>query len=235
MTAATTSPSTSPSTSPTTRSAAPGPDPVVAAPAEAVGGPERRLDQLARRAAALRLARGRRQSDDRWLLLVGGVALPVGLVLILLGWYGSAQTALPFEQTPYLISGGILGLAVVVGGGFLYFSYWLTRLVREGREERVRLMAHQERLERTLELLAEHLQAPARPARGTRTTAAGSRASGLVVTTAGSMVHRPDCIATAGQEVAPADLSRTDLTACGLCRPEMPAAPARARSRSTRS
>ncbi|MGB8651161.1 MAG: hypothetical protein WCD35_10925 [Mycobacteriales bacterium] len=191
--------------------------------------PERvdaRLEELSERAGGLRARRGRGRTDDRWLLVVGGAALPLGLVLIVLGWYGSAQTPMPFEQTPYLISGGILGLALVVAGGLLYFSYWLTRLVREGREERQHTAAHQERLEQALVTLTERLQGLGAPA--------AQEDAGLVVTVAGTMLHRPDCAATAGQQVRRASADRKGLTLCGLCRPEPPQ-PTRAGARTRRA
>src|SRR4029079_12827232 len=62
-------------------------------------------------------------------LLVGGAALMVlGLVAVLLGWYGAAHTPFGFEQTPYLISGGLFGIALVLVGGFLFFGSWLARV-----------------------------------------------------------------------------------------------------------
>ena len=181
-----------------------------------------RLDQLSERARGL----GARTptGGDRWLLHAGGVVLPLGLVLILLGWYGTAQTPLPFEQTPYVVSGGILGLALVFTGGLLYFSYWLTRLVREGREERLSTQAHQARLERAVVALTERLEAAAAPA------APDDQA--LVVTAAGTMLHRPDCAATEGQKVRKDGADSRGLALCGLCRPEQPA---RARPRARRS
>src|SRR4051812_14045927 len=72
---------------------------------------------------------------DNVLLRLGAVLLPLGLTLILLGWYGASHTTLQFEQTPYLISGGLLGLALVVAGGFIYFGYWIMRLAREMRAQ----------------------------------------------------------------------------------------------------
>src|SRR5689334_533477 len=72
---------------------------------------------------------------DRWMLIIGGTLMPLGVLLILLGWLGASHTPFPFEQTPYLISGGILGLALVIGGGFVYFAYWQTIRVRESRQQ----------------------------------------------------------------------------------------------------
>src|SRR5438067_7174109 len=64
---------------------------------------------------------------DRWLLGVGGVLLAAGVGLILGGWYGVSHTVLVFEQNSYLMSGGVLGLALVFVGGFVYFSFWVTK------------------------------------------------------------------------------------------------------------
>lgn len=145
---------------------------------------------------------------DRWLLVTGGVLLPLGLGLIVLGWYGSAQTTLEFEQTPYLISGGLLGLALAVTGALLYGIYWLTLLVRDGRARDVRDAAHQERVELALQALA-----------AAQRTASRATAAPLVVTAGGTMLHRPDCAATQGQSVRRAG-SQKGLALCGLCRPE---------------
>jgi hypothetical protein len=151
-----------------------------------------------------------RQLPDRYLLVAGGVLVPLGLVLIVIGWYGSAQTTLDFEQTPYLISGGILGLALVFTGGLLYFSFWLTQLVRDGRTEALRTQEHHARVELALARIAA--AATTQP-----------KAAALVVTAGGSMLHRPECAATDGQVTRKAGNATRGLTLCGLCRPEPPA------------
>ena len=100
---------------------------------------------------------------DRALLTIGAVMLPLGLMLILLGWYGASHTTLLFEQTPYLISGGILGLGLVVAGGFVYFGYWVMRLARELRTQSDAVTTALARLE---EVMSERdVAAPVRPLR----------------------------------------------------------------------
>jgi hypothetical protein len=119
---------------------------------------QERLQLLADEAEGLGSDRpGATGTGERWLAIAGGAGLGLGVVLIVLGWYGSAQTTLPFEQMPYLLSGGILGLALVVGGGLLYVCAWLTRLVRDNQQHHARTAAHQERLEQAIALLAERL------------------------------------------------------------------------------
>ena len=54
----------------------------------------------------------------RW-CSVGGALLPLGVVVIALGWYGVAHSPFAFEQNSYLISGGLFGLGLVLVGGFL--------------------------------------------------------------------------------------------------------------------
>jgi hypothetical protein len=81
----------------------------------------------------------------------------LGLGLILLGWIGAAHSTLIEEQLPYLISGGLLGLALAVIGGLTLFSHWLTVMIREARErEAARQQDHQE-LMTTLRALTEAL------------------------------------------------------------------------------
>ena len=65
------------------------------------------------------------------MLLKVGLALPVlGLILIGVAWYSASGTANVAEQVPYLISGGIVGLALVLIGIGLFVRYSLTRLFR---------------------------------------------------------------------------------------------------------
>ena len=65
--------------------------------------------------------------------VVDPVAGAVGRVGERLGWYGVSHTTRQWRQTPYLVSGGILGLGLIFIGGFAYFSYWMTRMVEETR------------------------------------------------------------------------------------------------------
>jgi hypothetical protein len=90
----------------------------------------------------------------RVLLVMGGVLIPLGIVLILLGWSGVSHTTDTFEQTPYVVSGGLLGLALVVAGGFCYFGYWQTHVVRAVRRDAADIRSIRESLQHIEELLA---------------------------------------------------------------------------------
>jgi len=167
-----------------------------------------RQDKLAERVGVLR---GRAGLGDRWLLVVGGLMLPLGILLVLMGWKGAADTPLVFEQVPYLISGGILGLALVFAGSFLYFAYWLTLLVRENRDGRAQLVAVLSRVETLLE------QGTAPRALRTGTSAP---AAALVATRTGTMYHRPDCVAVDGKsDLRSVTADLPGLTPCKLCDP----------------
>ena len=53
----------------------------------------------------------------------------LGFALMGFGWYGASHTAREIEQIPYLISGGLLGLGLVVLGGLLLSStFWVAVL-----------------------------------------------------------------------------------------------------------
>lgn len=86
-------------------------------------------DGLATEAARLRSRRS--LPVDRWFQLAGAVLLGVGLVAIIGGWYGVSHTAREWRQMPYLISGGLFGLALVVIGAAGYLAFWLTRLIEQ--------------------------------------------------------------------------------------------------------
>lgn len=72
-------------------------------------------------------------TDARLLPAVAAATSSMGLTAILLGWFGAARSTLLEEQVPYLISGGLLGLALAIIGALLYFSHWMAVSVREAR------------------------------------------------------------------------------------------------------
>jgi len=53
--------------------------------------------------------------------LAAGLAL-AGLAALALGWLGVSATTYVTEQLPYLVSGGLLGLFLVLAGGSLWVS-----------------------------------------------------------------------------------------------------------------
>jgi hypothetical protein len=69
------------------------------------------------------------------LAVVGGFLMPLGLVVIGIGWYGTAHTGYVFEQVPYLVSGGLFGLGLTFCGALVFFSSWLARLVQLQRQQ----------------------------------------------------------------------------------------------------
>jgi len=80
-----------------------------------------------------------------FLLGVAGTLMTAGLALILLGWLGSAHSTVIEEQVPYMISGGLLGVALAIVGAVCFFSHWVTVLIREARQhEEARHHDHEE-------------------------------------------------------------------------------------------
>lgn len=169
---------------------------------------EDRSRRLAGRVAALR-TRSSAGGYDRWLLVIGGVLMPLGVLLVILGWAGAAQTPLPFEQTDYLISGGLLGLALVIAGGFVYFAYWQTVRIRESRDQARQLTAAIRGLEAMLTVPTAAVVAPAVPAMV------------FVATATGSIYHRRDCQSVASRaDLVSVDPANTKLRPCRICEPQ---------------
>jgi hypothetical protein len=108
-----------------------------------------------RLASSVRELRTRAGGADhaRLLLTIGGILIPLGIVLILLGWSGVSHTTDTFEQMPYVVSGGLLGLALVFAGGFSYFAYWQTQVVRAVRRDAADIRSIRESLQHIETLL----------------------------------------------------------------------------------
>jgi hypothetical protein len=154
--------------------------------------------------------------NERILLVLGGIVAPLGLALVLLGYWGAANTPYLFEQVSYLISGGLFGLALVFLGAFFYFAHWLTQLVKEHRVQSVATLEALQRLQDEVARLGVGQVSEASP------SVNGHDADGaavLVATPRGTMAHVPGCVVVAGKT----DLRRVDpsegLEPCKLCEP----------------
>jgi hypothetical protein len=151
----------------------------------------------------------------------GAVLMPMGIVAILLGWYGVAHTKYQYNQLPYVVSGGLLGLGLVFLGGFLYFGAWLAKMGSEQREAA-------QRLADTVLVLADlvgrqgQLAAPADTGLSPPADAAATAQDGttLVLAGAGSTVHRRNCPLIAHRDDLHAlSGNESDLGTCRVCRP----------------
>ena len=101
-----------------------------------------------------------------WLLIVGG------LLALLLGWLGVSGTAYPAEQLPYIVSGGLFGIALIAIG----VQFWLSADLRDEWRKLDRLQAL---LTRDQSLNSSETQAESNGsvARSSRTTAVRSSGS----------------------------------------------------------
>jgi hypothetical protein len=173
-----------------------------------VAEPAPAANRLQEAISRLRIQAVRTGANDRALLVAGGAIGAVGLVVVVLGWYGAAHTITLQEQVPYLISGGLLGLALVFLGGFLYFAYWLTQLVQEQRKQTVALVDALNSLTITDE-----------PNGAAPVTTATATSGALVATAKGTMSHRPDCAVVANKRGLRKVTARDNLEPCKLCQP----------------
>jgi hypothetical protein len=138
-----------------------------------------------------------------------GVAVcTLGFVVIFLGWNGAASFNDLRQQFPYLVSGGVAGLGLVVIGAALL-------LIEAMRTERGELQATLLELRAALETSAATTPVSALPA---------LVAEGAVVAGASSY-HRPTCRLVEGRDdlevIAEAEATERGLAPCRICTPDV--------------
>lgn len=146
----------------------------------------------------------------------GGLGLLVvaaGLLVIGIGWNGAAGgggeiNGVPnlSAQLPWLLSGGVLGLGLVVFGAALV-------IVHNARVDRARLESK----------LDELVDAVGRGAGSTGAVLTPSSAAGIYAA-GGTAYHRPDCRLVSGRSdvnyVTGAEVSSRELSPCRVCKPD---------------
>jgi hypothetical protein len=174
---------------------------------------EPRADEPKGDERAERLERGLRRArrtawvDGRGLAVLAGALVPLGILLVLIGWRGASRTPNLYDQIPYLISGAELGQTLAIVGALCYFAHWLTALLREQRTQGRAIVDAIERLEAAL--LAS-----------TGSVSSAPTAPALVATARGSLAHRPDCSAVVGRSGLRSVSAADGLARCQLCFPE---------------
>lgn len=177
---------------------------------------EARHQRFAEGIRGLRVGGGTLKLNERILMVLGGILAPLGIIVVILGWYGAAHTPYTFEQLPYMISGGLLGVSLVFLGSFFYFAHWITELVKEHRSQSSAIVEALQRLQDELGFQAGADRATAASSNGSSST---TSTAVLVATARGSMAHRPDCVIVAGKPNLRSVTPEDGLVACKLCDP----------------
>lgn len=151
------------------------------------------------------------------LFTIGALLMPLGIFAIFLGWYGVAHTKYQYDQLPYVVSGGLLGLALVFLGGFLYFGAWLARIGDEQRQSARQLA---DAMTALVELVGNQGRTFAPSAGGP--APAVTRGDELVLAGSGSTVHRRDCaLIEHRDDLHPVTGDMSGLGTCRVCRPDL--------------
>lgn len=134
-----------------------------------------------------------------------------GIAVILLGWNGAASYDRVESQMPYLISGGLAGLAlVIIGAGLL--------VVQAQRANRVALESSVAELREAIDRLIETAGPGARPA-----VSGGAPEEATGVVAGPHSYHRPGCHLIEGQSglmpMMEASARASGLAACRICSP----------------
>ena len=175
-----------------------------------------RYQRLSEGVRSLRTGGGTLNLNERMLMVVGGIIAPLGLVVVVIGWYGAAHSPFLFQQVPYLISGLGIGLGLVFLGSFFYFAHWITELVKESRAQSAAMIEAIGRLEETVRQQAGAERLAAASAAEPVTVSTNGN---LVATGKGTMAHRPDCVVVAGKNGLRPVSADDGLASCKLCDP----------------
>jgi hypothetical protein len=147
----------------------------------------------------------------RWNTLGGKLGLffcVAGLAVIWAGWNGAASYNDIRKQFPYLISGGVAGLAlVIIGVGLM--------IIQSQRADRVQLEANLTELRNILDRMAGL----------PKSNGAEPSDTALVVAGPGAY-HRPTCKLVAGRDLRRMTVEQAEAANLEPCRSCAPAAPA---------
>jgi hypothetical protein len=139
-------------------------------------------------------------------LLITLALLGAGVVFVILGWYGAAHTNILTEQIPYLISGGLLGLGLIVVAGVMAAGAAQERSTDELRREIVRIVA---------------TMGSGVPDRGVRADAFSTNGHHVFVVPGGRSYHEAGCPILEGKEgvkeLEPAQAVASGYAPCKLC------------------
>jgi hypothetical protein len=150
--------------------------------------------------------------------VLGWVLAGLGALALLLGWYGVSGQALTAKQLPYLFSGGLTGIGLlVIAAVFLATEDVRRQLDRLGEVER--------KVDALYALFAADISDAT--SAETATTAVISRPAtdALVALPAGTSYHRAGCMLVANQAnaqpVDSATVTERGLTPCRICDPQL--------------
>jgi hypothetical protein len=144
---------------------------------------------------------------------VGWILVVLGAVAIFLGWWGVSGQSLTAKQLPYLVSGGLTGIALVVIGAVFLATDHLRRQVGrlDGIERKVD------------DLYALLVLEPPAATPAVEDIAPVVDATGFVALPMGSTFHRPTCPLVAGKPdviaVDAAAIAADHLEPCPVCDP----------------
>jgi hypothetical protein len=148
---------------------------------------------------------------------IGWVLVALGALALFLGWYGVSGQSLTAKQLPYLVSGGLAGIGlIVIAAVFLITDDFRRQVGRLGN------------LEHKIDDLYALLVIEPAPGDDLKTVAVPETASSdLVALPTGSSYHRPDCTLVAGKPSAvavdAAAIMARKLRPCRVCDPAAPA------------
>ena len=139
-------------------------------------------------------------------LLITLALFGTGVIFVILGWYGAAHTNIATEQVPYLISGGLLGLGLIIVAGVMAAGAAQERSNDEFRRE----------IARALAAIGSGL-----PDGGIRTDAFSTNGHTTYVVPGGRSYHVAGCPILEGKEgvkeLEPAQAIASGYAACKLC------------------
>jgi hypothetical protein len=146
-----------------------------------------------------------------WARLGGQLGLAfiaVGLLVIGLAWNGAASVDFVSGQVPYLLSGGALGLGLIVLGGAMV-------IVQNSRHDRSIIEGQLKELNTAISRLANAV--------GGGGPGAHNGGGGPKVVLGRSSYHRLDCRLAAGKDLPTATIELAEeegLSPCRICQPD---------------
>jgi hypothetical protein len=144
---------------------------------------------------------------------VGWILVALGALAIFLGWYGVSGQSLTAKQLPYLVSGGLTGIALVVIGAVFLAADHLRRQVG-------RLDGIERKVDDLYSLLVLE---PPPPNTAVDEVVPTEESTGFVALPNGSTFHRPTCALVAGKPdlitVDAATIAADHLEPCPVCDP----------------